>query len=112
MRGLDPLIRYTAVINRSGEKIAGGYQEDITTLLSEDEQKMELYHAGRRWISRNNLIHKIGKAKYSLTEYEKLKRITFPLDEKSILLVSTEITSDDHKIIKDILNLVSKIDNT
>jgi len=108
---LDPLIRYTAIINRTGEKIAGGYKEDITTLLNEDEQKMELYHAGQRWISRNNLIPKIGKVKYSLTQYEKLKRFTFPLNENYLLLVSTEITSDDHKIIKDILNLIFNINN-
>ena len=106
---LDSNIRFSMILNKNGEKVTGDHRKDITPLLNEDEQKMELFHAGQRWASRQNLIHRIGKAKYSITEYEKVKRITFPVDDKHLLLVSTEVTSDHQKTINSILNLITKI---
>ena len=108
----DPLIRYTALLDRSGEKISGGYRPNLIPLLSEEEQKMELYHAGQRWESRNYLNHKIGRAKYSITEYEKIKRVTFPVDERHLLLVSMEVNAPHSEIVGKILEMILKNNNT
>lgn len=59
-----------------------------------------------RWGLRNALAPKIGKGKYSMAEYEKLKRITFPLEESDLLLVTTEVDADHKKIINNILDLL------
>ena len=104
--GSDNQIRYTAVLDRNGKKVSGGYREGLSPLLSDEEQKMELYHAGQRWESRKNLIHKIGKAHFSLTEYDKIKRIAFPVDEKHLLLVSAEKGADHNNIIGTVRNLI------
>lgn len=42
---------------------------------------------------------KIGMGKYVLAEYEKIKRITMPLDENHILYITTEVSTDHDKII-------------
>ena len=104
----DQMIRFTAVLNRNGEKISGGHRPNLTPLLTEDEQKMELYHAGQRWETRNYMDHKMGKAKYSMTEYDKIKRATFPLDERHILLVSMDSNSQHQEIINNIMGLILK----
>ena len=105
---IDPTIRYAAVQNDTGEKICGGLRDNITPILSDDELKMMHYYASQRWQTRKNIEHKIGQTKYAMAEYEKIKRITFPIDEKNMLMVATEINSDHSKIINNILELIRK----
>jgi hypothetical protein len=38
-----------------------------------------------------------------MTEYEKIKRITFPLDSDHLLLVTTDVESEHMKLIDGIL---------
>jgi hypothetical protein len=45
----------------------------------------------------------LERGKYAMAEYEKIKRITFPLKENHLLLVTTEVDADHGKIIRDIL---------
>ena len=78
---LDPNVRFVVVLNRNGERIYGGYRENLKHFLTPDELNMVIYHACQRWEGRKHLAHKIGKALYSMTEYEKVKRISFPIDE-------------------------------
>jgi hypothetical protein len=59
-----------------------------------------------RWALRSSLSSKIGKGKYAMSEYQKIKRITFPLEENHLLLVTTEVDADHNKIIKDVLAMV------
>jgi len=41
-----------------------------------------------------------------MTEYEKLKRITVPLQLDNLLLVTTEIDADHSKVIDSVLKLL------
>ncbi|MDH3312050.1 MAG: hypothetical protein OEM28_02750 [Nitrosopumilus sp.] len=103
---IDSTIRYAAIQNIAGEKIAGGFSEGIHPILSDDELKMMHYYASQRWQTRKNIGHKIGNAKYAMAEYEKLKRITFPINEKYLLMVTTEIDTDHTTVINKILELI------
>jgi hypothetical protein len=51
------------------------------------------------WKIRNELASKIGKGKYVLAEYEKIKRITMPLGDKHLLYVTTEVDADHSNVI-------------
>jgi hypothetical protein len=75
-------------------------------LLSPEETKKSNLQALARWGLRNSLSLKIGKGKYSMAEYEKLKRITFPLEESNLLLVTTEVDADHTKIINNTLEFL------
>ena len=103
---IDSTIRYAAIQKNTGEKIAGGFRENITPILSDDELKMMHYYASQRWETRKNIEHKIGNAKYEMAEYEKLKRITFPINEKYLLMLTTEINTDHTKVINKVLELI------
>ena len=106
---LDPLIRFAAVINPEGARVAGGYRNNISSMLSPDEVNNSLHYAAKRWEARGTLAHRIGEAKYSITEYEKVKQLTIPVNKKDLLLISTETNSDHVKIVNSILELLEKL---
>ena len=103
---IDPKIRYAVIQNNVGEKIHGGFREGISPILDDDELKMMHYYASQRWQTRKNIEHKLGNTKYAMAEYDKLKRITFPIDEKHLLMITTEIEPNHTNIIDKILKLL------
>jgi hypothetical protein len=103
---LDPKIRYAGVCDDTGEIKYGGQREGVKNLLSPEETKRSNVQALARWGLRNALAPKVGKGKYSMTEYEKLKRITVPLEGDHLLLVTTEVDADHSKVIDRILKLL------
>jgi hypothetical protein len=60
-----------------------------------------------RWALRNSLSSKVGKGRYAMAEYEKIKRITFPLEQSHLLLVTTEVDAEHNKIIRNILTMLT-----
>lgn len=104
---LDPKVRYAGVCDETGETKYGGQREGIKNLLSREETKKSNLQALARWGLRNSLAPKIGKGKYAMAEYEKLKRITFPLEQESnLLLVTTEVDADHTRIIDNVLKFI------
>ena len=108
---IDPRIRLVTICNSNGRVMYSDHREGIKNLLSSEETKKSNMQALARWGLRNALVPKIGKGKYSMAEYEKLKRITFPLEESDLLLVTTEVDADHKKIINNILNLLQNPSN-
>ena len=104
--GVDSTIRYAAIQKNTGENIMGGFRENISSILSNDELKMMHYYASQRWATRKNIEHKIGNTKYAMAEYDKLKRITFPINEKYLLMLATEISTDHTRVINKVLELI------
>jgi len=82
-------------------------RQDAQSLLDPQEVKMSIYHAYLRNETRKNLAHRIGKVKYSMTEYEKIKRITVPIGKDHLLLVSIDPNVEHTKIVNDILEMIA-----
>ena len=99
---LDQKVRFAAVCDDSGEIKYGGQREGISNLLSPEETKRSNIQALARWSLRNSLSSKIGKGQYAMAAYEKIKRITMPLDKNHLLYITTEPRCDA-------LSLVDKI---
>jgi hypothetical protein len=102
---IDPKIRFAGIVDMNGEVRYGGERPGIIKLFTVEETKRSTLQAIDRWKLRNDLAEKIGKGKYSMAEYKKLKRITIPIDEAHLLLVSTEPSADHVKVIDRILRL-------
>ncbi|MFQ5920568.1 MAG: DUF6659 family protein [Nitrososphaerales archaeon] len=102
---MDPKVRFAGVCDETGDIKYGGQREGVQNLLSPEESKRSMLQAMARWGFRDSLAAKIGRGKYSMTEYEKIKRVTMPLDENHMLLVSTEVDADHVGIIENILKL-------
>ena len=106
---INSTIRYAVIQNNTGEKICGGFRDNINPILNDDELKMMHYYASQRWETRKNIEHKLGNTKYAMAEYDKLKRITFPINKKYMLLLTTEIDTDHVNVIDKVLELIRDI---
>lgn len=97
---LEPKTRMVTVCDLEGKILFSEHREGVTNLLTPDESKRSLEMAVNAWKTRSHLANKIGKGKYVLAEYEKIKRITMPLDENHILYITTEVGADHDRIIR------------
>ncbi len=102
---IDDKIRFSMIV-LDGKQKFGGYRFDTIGILDSDELDKSIWHAYERMSSRRTQEYKLGQTKYALAEYENVKRVTFPLDQKTLLLVSLELDSDHDSIIRKILNLI------
>ena len=59
------------------------------------------------WKIRSELADKIGKGRYVLAEYEKIKRITMPFGDDLLLYITTEVAADHFNIYDRIRKLDS-----
>jgi hypothetical protein len=59
-----------------------------------------------RWNLRNALTHRVGRGRYAMAEYEKIKRITIPLENNHLLLITTEVEADHGRIIDNALKFI------
>jgi hypothetical protein len=103
---LDPKVRFAGICDDTGEIKYGGQREGIKNLLSPDETKKSNLQALARWGLRNSLAPKTGKGRYAMAEYEKMKRITIPLENDHLLLITTEVEADHGKVIDGVLNML------
>ena len=104
--GIEPQIRSAFVYRSNGEILAGGMREGIESILPIDEITKSVHNTISRWKTRESLYPFLGHGKYSMTEYEKVKRITFPLETHAFLIVSTEIEVAHNAVIQKILQLI------
>ena len=104
---IDPKIRFASVYDFWAERIAGGMREGLESNLPEKITINSVNQALLRWKSRKTTEEWIGKTKYAMAEYEKVKRFTFYFNENELLLVSTEPDVDNEFIIKCIKKLIA-----
>ena len=106
--GMDPKIRFVTIMDSEGRLMHGGQREGIVNHLNPDESKISLQHAIYAWGIRTKFENKIGAAKYALVEYEKIKRISIPLDDKHLIYITIESDADHSLIIERIMRLKSE----
>lgn len=104
----DENIRFAGVCDDTGQIRYGGQRQGVNNLLSSEETKRSNLQALARWSLRNSLAPKIGNGRYAMAEYEKIKRITFPLENFHLLLITTEVQSDHGKIIDKVLDMIKR----
>jgi len=102
---IDPKIRFATIFDMTGKVMYSGHRAGVENLLTAEESQKSLQLAINAWKSRNEVSGKIGKGKYALVEYEKLKRITMPLDSDHILYITTDVEADHGPIIYRALRL-------
>ncbi len=105
---IDPKIRFVGVYHKDGELLNGGMRGGLEPYLPREERARSTRHTIMRWETRKILFPFIGEGKYSMTEYEKIKRMTFPLSESALLLITTEISANHNFIIDKIQQIVTE----
>jgi hypothetical protein len=103
---LDLSIRLVTICTNDGQIMYSDHREGVRNLLTPEESKKSLELAINAWKIRSDLAPKIGKGKYVLAEYERIKRITMPLgDNKHLVYITTEVPSNHEKIINGVMRL-------
>ncbi|MGI0023143.1 MAG: DUF6659 family protein [Nitrososphaeraceae archaeon] len=101
---VEPKTRMVTVCDNDGKMVFSKHREGVKNLLTPEESKQSLEMAVSAWKKRTQLESKIGKGKYVLAEYERIKRITMPLDNDHLLYITTETDADHNKILTSIMS--------
>ena len=102
---IDPNIRLVTICDSEGNTIYSRHGEDVKNLLTPEESKKSIQMAMTGWRARSELSHKIGRGRYVIAEYERIKRITMPFGEDYLLYLTTEPQVDHLNIINRIRRL-------
>jgi len=103
---LDENIRFAAIADLDGNMIISKSQEGTNLYLSPESTKDTLLHAATAWKSRMKHVNEIGRGLYTIAVYEKLRRVTMPLADDRILLVTIDNAGGQKQILDELLNLV------
>lgn len=103
---LDKKIRFVGIFD--GHFTLIKMREGLESYLTPEETKNSLIDTYSRWRTRQGLSKKLGRPLYAMAEYEKVKRMTIPLNENGLILVSTEPSCYHEIITKEIISVRDK----
>jgi len=101
---LDENIRFAGICNMEGRLELKKQREGVEPLLSPSDTDETLQNAVSSWKSRMKHYDKTGKGLYTLAVYEKLRRVTIPLPDNYLLLVTIGKEGGQKQIVDRILN--------
>jgi hypothetical protein len=96
-------IRFAAICDNEGKILWNSHRNNVNNILTLEETKASLKRALDSWKGRDELSEKIGKGKFAIVGYEKIKRITVPLKNNHMLFLSVEGNKPEY--MGDILNI-------
>ena len=109
---IDDNIRFVAISDLEGNMISSKAREGANLYLSPESTKETLRHAASAWKSRMKHFDEIGRGLYTLAVYEKLRRVTMPLGDNRLLLVTIDNAGGQKQILDALLNEVVYKDYT
>ena len=103
MKEANENIRFAAICDNEGKILWNSHRNNVNNILTLEETKASLKRALDSWKGRDELSEKIGKGKFAIVGYEKIKRITVPLKNNHMLFLSVEGHKPEY--MGDILNI-------
>ena len=85
-------IRFAAVCDKDGEILWNSQRKGVKNIVPLDDTKKTLKRAINAWQERSVITDKVGRGLYVIAAYEKIKRITIPLDKTNLLFISVDNT--------------------
>ena len=88
----DNTIRFAAISNTSGDILWHSKKNDTKIKIPLSETKRTLKREAVDWIDRCKLEDRnnLGRAMYHITSFEKIKRISIPIDAFHLLFISVD----------------------
>ena len=81
-------IRFAAVCDKNGEILWNSQRRGVKNMVPMADTKKTLQRALGAWDERSKITGLVGKGMYVIAAYEKVKRITIPLNNNHILFIS------------------------
>ncbi|MGI0009520.1 MAG: hypothetical protein ACRD92_07865 [Nitrosopumilaceae archaeon] len=102
---MSPGIRFVTICDTNGRVKYSGHRKGVKNLLTPSESRKSLRLAVTAWKIRSKLSRKIGKGKYVLAEYAKIKRLTMLLGKKHLLYLTMSTGTNHTNILNRIVRL-------
>ena len=81
-------IRFAAIYDKKGQILWHSQREGIKNIVPYEETKQTLLRTIPAWKENMKVTKDVGSGLYSITSYEKIKRISIPLDDEKMLFIS------------------------
>ncbi len=88
-------VRFAAVSDMDGKILWNSTRTDVKHILTLEETKETIKRAIASWKSRFNITSKVGREMYTITAFDKIKRLTIPLDKDHMLFITLDNESPD-----------------
>ena len=88
----DDSIRFALVCDKDGEILWNSKRKGVEFLIPIEDTKKALKRAINSWHERSDIMDKVGHGLYTVASYEKIKRVTIPLDNDYLLFLSMDNT--------------------
>ena len=96
----DKKIRFVAIYNGS---LKAKFRNQIQNQFKEKEIKYSLSGALKLHSFSNNMKFNLKEPKFTMTHYDKINQITIPIDKEGVILLTTEMNVDIHKLVNRII---------
>lgn len=107
----DQEVRFAALLDESGNTLAGGYRENIVPRLNDKQHDLVCKELATRVIKRKKFDVELGRVKYSASRREHVVIMSFPVDDKIIMIVAEPNVNIDRLAFKIIEKLGSQWGN-
>jgi len=101
-------VRYACICDGEGKILWNSRRDNVESMLTLEETKASVKTACEHWSKRDSLSGKIGRGRFAIVDYEKLKRITIPLANNHLLYMHIEAHKPEY--MGDILNIIKYVE--
>ena len=101
-------VRFAAICDKDGTILWNSQRNEVDNILTLEETKSSLKRIFQTWKEREPLSEKIGRGRYAIVGYDKIKRITVPLHTGHMLFASVE--GEKPEYIGDIMKIVEYVE--
>ncbi len=101
-------VRYACICDSEGKILWNSRRNNIVSMITLEETIDSVKRACESWRERDKLSGKIGRGRFAIVDYEKLKRITVPLKNNHLLYMHVE--AHEREYIGDVLNIIKYVD--
>ena len=102
----DPYVRFVAISDMNGNTIDSKTKQGISNFLPPREMDSSIRRAVDSWKSRNNVDNYLGKGRYVVAVYDKVKRITIRVDDEHIMLVALDNRGGQKDLVERIMAIL------
>ena len=101
-------VRYATICDSDGKILWNSRRNNLQSLITLEDTKDSLKRVLGNWKEREKLSEKIGRGRYNVEDYEKLKIITVPLKNNHLLYVHVDRSQPEW--IGDIIKIVDWVE--
>ena len=96
-----PKVRFVGVLNKMGKRIAGGFNEGITSYLEDTQNQMMYVQLTLEYLMRKDFDEGLGPIDYIASRRGKVTMISIPTKEY-LILISAERDINVEEIIREV----------